>query len=97
MVIFRFPQRPLRFKIHLNTVLDFDEMRDLILVSTNISVQKGQKSTRKCLPMSDIAILSTGLPSVKEKHTLWNGKNYTVKTENDSLLSKDRTTLQWKI
>jgi len=97
MVIFCFPQRLRRFKIHLNTVLDLDEMRDLILVSTNITLQKGQKSTRKCLPMSDLAILSIGLPSVKEKNALWSGKNYTVKTENDSLLSKDRTTLQWKI
>ena len=69
-------------------------MRDLILVSTNITLQKGQKSTRKCLPMSDIATLSTGLPSVKEKTTLWNGVNYAVRTENDSLLSKDRSTLQ---
>ena len=97
MVIFCFPQRLLRFKIHLNIVLDLDEMRDLILVSTNITLQKGQKSTRKCLPMSDIATLSTGLPRVKEKTTLWNGVNYAVRTENDSLLSKDRLTFQWKI
>ena len=81
MVIFFFPQRLLRFKIHLNIVLDLDEMRDLILVSTNITLQKGQKSTRKCLPMSDLATLSTGLQSVKEKTTLWNGVNYAVRTE----------------
>ena len=35
--------------------------------------------------MSAIAILSTGLPSVKEKNTLWNGMNYVVKIENNSL------------
>ena len=97
MVIFFFPQRLLRFKIHLNIVLDLDEMRDLILVSTNITLQKGKKSRRKCLPMSDIATSSIGLPSVKEKTTLWNGVNYAVRTENDILLSKDRSTLQWKI
>ena len=97
MVIFFFPQRLLRFKIHSNIVLDLDEMRDLILVSTNITLQKGQKSRRKCLPMSDIATLSIGLPSVKEKTTLWNGVNYAERTENDSLQSKDRSTLQWKI
>ena len=67
MVIFRFPQRLLRFKIHLNIALDLDEMRDLILVSTNITLQKRQKSTRKCLPVSLIAVLSSGLTSVKEK------------------------------
>ena len=97
MVIFCFPQRLLRFKIHLNIVLDLDEMRDLILVSTNFIVQKREKSTRKCLSTAAIATLSTGLPSVKEKNTLWNGINYAVRTENDSLLSKDRSTLQWKI
>ena len=33
----------------------------------------------------------------KRKNTLWNGINYAVRTDNDSLLSKDKTTLQWKI
>ena len=72
-------------------------MRNLILVSTNIILQKREESTRNCLPVSVIAILSTGLTSVKEKNTLWNGVNYAVKIENDSLLSKDRKTLQGKI
>ena len=84
MVIFFFPQRLLRFKIHLNIVLDLDEMRDLILVSTNITLQKGQKSTRKCLPMSDIATLSTGLPSVKEKNHFMEWCKLCGKGRNDS-------------
>ena len=69
MVIFSFPQRLQRFKIHLNIVLDLDEMQDLILVSTNITLQKREESTRKNLPMSVIgANFSIGLPpSVKEK------------------------------
>ena len=33
----------------------------------------------------------------KRKNTLWNGINYAVKIENDSLLSKDRKTLQGEI
>ena len=60
-------------------------MRNLILVSTNIILQKREKSTRNCLPMSVIAILSIGLTSVKEK------------TLCGMVLSKDRKTLQGEI
>ena len=42
-------------------------------------------------------LLNRSAAECKRKITSWSGINYAVKTENDSLLCKDKTTLQKKI
>ena len=42
-------------------------------------------------------LLNRSAAECKRKNTSWSGINYAVKTENDSLLCKDKTTLQKKI